>query len=140
MKTQDEVGIADSNQGSRLKSVAVVILRSLTTVPIMRLSGTIALALSVQEAIALSSPFGSSCRSKTLPFGRSKQHLRTHLFSTKDTVAPPLPPAIQLDGLTCSHDGGSTYQLKDVSYVLPRGGRIGLVGRNGCGVSFIGLN
>lgn len=33
----------------------------------------------------------------------------------------PLPPAITVDGVTCSHDGGTTYQLKDVSYVLPKG-------------------
>ena len=33
---------------------------------------------------------------------------------------PALPPALTLDGLTCSHDGGMVYQLKDVSYVLPR--------------------
>jgi hypothetical protein len=31
------------------------------------------------------------------------------------------PPAITVDGLSCSHDGGDTWQLKDVSYVLPRG-------------------
>lgn len=46
-----------------------------------------------------------------------------------------MPPAIAVEGLTCSHDGGSNYQLDDVSYVLPRGGKIGLVGRNGCGKS-----
>jgi ATP-binding cassette subfamily F protein uup len=58
----------------------------------------------------------------------------TKLHSTVST-SQPLPPAISVDGVTCSHDGGSTYQLKDVSYVLPRGGKIGLVGRNGCGKS-----
>lgn len=46
-----------------------------------------------------------------------------------------LPPAISMEGLTCSHDGGSTYQLDDVSYVLARGGKFGLVGKNGCGKS-----
>ena len=47
------------------------------------------------------------------------------------------PPAIILDNLTCSHDGGNTYQLDGVAYNLPRGSKIGLVGRNGCGkVSF----
>ena len=48
---------------------------------------------------------------------------------------PALPPALTLDGLTCSHDGGMVYQLKDVSYVLPRTAKVGLVGRNGCGKS-----
>jgi len=55
------------------------------------------------------------------------------LFST--VTSQPLPPAITVDGVTCSHDGGTTYQLRDVDYVLPRGGKIGLVGRNGCGKS-----
>ena len=44
-------------------------------------------------------------------------------------------PAISLLNLSCSHDGGNVYQLKDVSYYLPRYGKIGLVGRNGCGKS-----
>eukprot|EP00550_Attheya_septentrionalis_P005933 CAMPEP_0198290664 /NCGR_PEP_ID=MMETSP1449-20131203/8442_1 /TAXON_ID=420275 /ORGANISM="Attheya septentrionalis, Strain CCMP2084" /LENGTH=746 /DNA_ID=CAMNT_0043989191 /DNA_START=128 /DNA_END=2368 /DNA_ORIENTATION=+ len=51
--------------------------------------------------------------------------------------SPPslLPPVISAEGLSCSHDGGSKWQLKDVSYVLPRGARVGLVGPNGCGKS-----
>jgi ATP-binding cassette subfamily F protein uup len=51
----------------------------------------------------------------------------------RSTVA--LPPALSIEGLTCSHDGGSVYQLRDVSYVLPRTSKVGLVGRNGCGKS-----
>lgn len=47
----------------------------------------------------------------------------------------PLPPALSFEGLTCSHDSGTVYQLKDVSYILPRTRKIGLVGRNGCGKS-----
>jgi ABC-type bacteriocin/lantibiotic exporter with double-glycine peptidase domain len=47
------------------------------------------------------------------------------------TSTTALPPAISLDGLTCSHDGGTVYQLRDVSYNLPRTARVGLVGRNG---------
>lgn len=43
------------------------------------------------------------------------------------------PPAISLDNLSCSHDGGDVWQLKDVSYVLQRGAKVGLTGRNGCG-------
>jgi ABC-type transport system involved in cytochrome bd biosynthesis fused ATPase/permease subunit len=107
------------------------------TLPFMRLGGTIFTALWVQKVMALSPPFHLSASSKTFPLGLSSQHKKTHLFSSRATGATPLPPAIKVDGLTCSHDGGSTYQLNDVSYVLPRGGRIGLVGRNGCGVSFI---
>jgi len=48
-------------------------------------------------------------------------------------VMPSGPPVIQLESLTCSHNGGETYQLRDVSYVLPRGARVALVGRNGAG-------
>ena len=58
----------------------------------------------------------------------------TRLFSSTVT-SQPLPPAITVDSVTCSHDGGTTYQLRDVNYVLPRGGKIGLVGKNGCGKS-----
>jgi len=47
---------------------------------------------------------------------------------------PPQAPAIAIESLSCSHNG-EVYQLDDVSYVLPRGQRMGLVGRNGCGKS-----
>ena len=50
------------------------------------------------------------------------------LMSDAVTAAPP---AISVENLSCSHDGGGNYQLQDVNYVLPRGGKIGLVGRNG---------
>jgi len=45
------------------------------------------------------------------------------------------PPAMTARELTCSFDGGDTYQLDEANYVLPRGSRVGLVGRNGCGKS-----
>jgi hypothetical protein len=38
-----------------------------------------------------------------------------------------LENAISIENLSCSHDGGANYQLNDVSYVLPKGGKIGLV-------------
>ena len=44
-------------------------------------------------------------------------------------------PAITARDLTCSFDGGDTYQLQSATYNLPRGSRVGLVGRNGCGKS-----
>lgn len=50
-------------------------------------------------------------------------------------TSPGLPPALFLEGLTCSHDSGTVYQLNDVSYILPRTSKVGLVGRNGCGKS-----
>ena len=46
-----------------------------------------------------------------------------------------LPPAISIEGLSCTHDGGGTYQLKDVDYVLARGAKVSLIGRNGSGKS-----
>lgn len=45
------------------------------------------------------------------------------------------PPAITARDLTCTLDGGNTYQLHAANYNLPRGRRVGLVGRNGCGKS-----
>jgi ATP-binding cassette subfamily F protein uup len=47
----------------------------------------------------------------------------------------PSPPAISIQNLSCTHNGGETWQLKDVSYVLPRGAKAALVGRNGTGKS-----
>lgn len=44
------------------------------------------------------------------------------------------PPAIQIENLSCSHDG-QVWQLNEVSYVLARGSKTALVGRNGCGKS-----
>lgn len=46
-----------------------------------------------------------------------------------------LPPAISIEDLSCTHNGGDTWQLKDVSYVLPRGAKTALIGRNGAGKS-----
>ena len=47
--------------------------------------------------------------------------LSSSLFSTTsfetEKGTPSLPPLISLEGLTCSHDGGNIYQLKDVNYV-----------------------
>ena len=51
------------------------------------------------------------------------------------SISPGLPPALTLSGLTCSHDGGTVFQLRDVNYVLARNAKVGLVGRNGCGKS-----
>jgi ATP-binding cassette subfamily F protein uup len=45
------------------------------------------------------------------------------------------PPAISIEGLSCTHNGGETWQFQDVSYVLARGSRVALIGRNGTGKS-----
>jgi len=49
---------------------------------------------------------------------------------TSPTPGPSvnLPPAITVDSLSCSHNGGETYQLKDVSFVLARQRKFGLIG------------
>jgi ABC-type multidrug transport system fused ATPase/permease subunit len=65
---------------------------------------------------------------KNAPSGR---HHETATAVRSTSVAQP--PVITIDNLSCSHDGGNIYQLKDVSYVLPRGAKVGLVGRNGSG-------
>jgi ABC-type uncharacterized transport system YnjBCD ATPase subunit len=44
-------------------------------------------------------------------------------------------PALQVEDLTCTHDGGDNYQLYEVSYNLPRGAKVALLGRNGAGKS-----
>ena len=59
-----------------------------------------------------------------------KRHSTTQVWSSR-----PPPAAISIENLSCSHDGGSVYQLDDVSYVLPFGARVAVVGRNGCGKS-----
>lgn len=71
---------------------------------------------------------------------RCAPHCLTILASTvsddvEDVTVIAGPPAITVRDLTCSFDGGDNYQLNSASYVLPRGGRVGLVGRNGCGKS-----
>lgn len=54
----------------------------------------------------------------------------TRLWSTR-----PPPAAINIENLSCSYDGGGTWQLQNVNYVLPFGARVAVVGRNGCGKS-----
>ena len=51
--------------------------------------------------------------------------------TTTSTTVKAEAPVIVVDTLTCTHDGGDTYQLQDVSYNLPRGAKVALLGRNG---------
>ena len=80
---------------------------------------------------------GISAFSLNHPSARRAQPHDFRLFSSvasaadTGTTGVAGPPAIILDGLTCTHDGGTKYQLDKVSYNLPRGKRIGLVGKNG---------
>ena len=89
---------------------------------------------------SVTSSFKAAHFSKTLLTTRTA---RSSLLqsSVADTTEEPSaaiisgPPAISARDLTCSFDGGGTYQLQSASYILPRGARVGLVGRNGCGKS-----
>lgn len=56
-------------------------------------------------------------------------------FLTYRCLLAALDPAITLENLTCSHDGGDNYQLDNVNFVLQRGAKAALVGRNGAGKS-----
>ena len=106
-----------------------------------------AVAFSYSTASHIAGPFGVS---NTVTSTRLYQSSRLNSVSSvkkkkpsKSTIdeedssstSPALPPALLIEGLTCSHDGGTVYQLKDVSYILPRQKKIGVVGRNGCGKS-----
>lgn len=73
--------------------------------------------------------------------GRRSQYRHPFQSSVRATVSslystlPTGPAAFVVDNISCSHNGGETWQLKDVSYVLPQGARVALVGRNGAGKS-----
>jgi ATP-binding cassette subfamily F protein uup len=67
------------------------------------------------------------------PFRQRQSPHRTNLAAGANSQPPP--PAISIQDLSCTHNGGQTWQLNDVSYVLPRGVKAALVGRNGTGKS-----
>ena len=105
----------------------------------MRQSSNIFLALQFCLFSELQSPVSGFCLQQQQQQRQllSRSNLRqTPLFSS--TASSPVtvgPAAIQVENLSCSHNGGDTWQLKDVSYVLPQGARVALVGRNGAGKS-----
>jgi ATP-binding cassette subfamily F protein uup len=88
---------------------------------------TFATSTRLQSSVRLSSITSVSKKRKS---GKNKND-----DDDEQQSAPGLPPALSLEGLTCSHDSGTVFQLKDVSYILPRTAKVGLVGRNGCGKS-----
>jgi ABC-type cobalamin/Fe3+-siderophores transport system ATPase subunit len=55
--------------------------------------------------------------------------------SSTTSTSPSSPPVLTVENLSCTHNGGETYQLKDVSYNLQRGRKVALIGRNGSGKS-----
>jgi ATPase subunit of ABC transporter with duplicated ATPase domains len=46
-----------------------------------------------------------------------------------------LPPAISIDNLSCTHNGGETWQFKEASFVIQQGAKAALIGINGSGKS-----
>jgi ATP-binding cassette subfamily F protein uup len=72
---------------------------------------------------------------QTITTTRRRFVLRAVVEPTETTTTAPLAPAISIEGLSCTHNGGETWQLKDVSYILPRGAKVALIGRNGTGKS-----
>ena len=94
-------------------------------------------SLATLALILVAQPHGTSAFTLSYPSARRAQPHDVQLFSSvasaadTGTTGVAGPPAIILDGLTCTHDGGTKYQLDKVSYNLPRGKRIGLVGKNG---------
>jgi ATP-binding cassette subfamily F protein uup len=74
----------------------------------------------------------------------SSRTARSRLFSstasgaagtTTSSGSGILPPTISVENLSCTHNGGETWQLQEVNYVLARGAKVALIGRNGCGKS-----
>lgn len=55
--------------------------------------------------------------------------------SSTSSASLLLPPAISVDHLSCTHNGGETWQVKDASFVLPQGAKAALIGINGSGKS-----
>ena len=52
--------------------------------------------------------------------------------SSSPSVAAPV---LTVEGLSCTHNGGETWQLRDVDFNLQRGAKAALIGRNGTGKS-----
>lgn len=79
---------------------------------------------------------GQSLLSQEQQQQQQARYTLTQLQSSRSSSSSSPPPAaITVENLSSSYDGGGTYQLNDVSYVLPFGGRVAVVGRNGCGKS-----
>ena len=55
--------------------------------------------------------------------------------ASSSSSAAAAPPVLTVENLSCTHDGGDTYQLQDVCYNLQRGKKVALIGRNGTGKS-----
>lgn len=66
----------------------------------------------------------------------------TELFAVASADGSPSTPSssttvpvLTVEGLSCTHNGGETWQLRDVNFNLQRGVKAALIGRNGTGKS-----
>lgn len=63
-------------------------------------------------------------------------HLYGAAISTDGTSAAiSSAPVLSVENLSCTHNGGETYQLRNVDFNLQRGAKAALIGRNGTGKS-----
>mmetsp|Transcript_12584 Transcript_12584/g.29471 ORF Transcript_12584/g.29471 Transcript_12584/m.29471 type:complete len:798 (-) Transcript_12584:26-2419(-) len=84
-----------------------------------------------------------SIRSVSRRQKRGKSSRRTELFavtstdgsSSSSSSSSASAPVLTVEGLSCTHNGGETWQLRDVDYNLQRGAKAALIGRNGTGKS-----
>lgn len=53
--------------------------------------------------------------------------------STRNAISSA--PVLSVENLSCTHNGGETYQLRNVDFNLQRGAKAALIGRNGTGKS-----
>ncbi len=69
----------------------------------------------------------------TASMERLQRILRTPPDITGGTAEPPADAAIEVRGLSFTYPGTGTPVLEDVSFTLPSGGTLGVVGRTGSG-------
>mmetsp|Transcript_14961 Transcript_14961/g.41651 ORF Transcript_14961/g.41651 Transcript_14961/m.41651 type:complete len:798 (-) Transcript_14961:359-2752(-) len=84
-----------------------------------------------------------SIRSVSRRQKRGKPSRRIELFavtsidgsSSSSSSSSASAPVLTVEGLSCTHNGGETWQLRDVDFNLQRGAKAALIGRNGTGKS-----
>lgn len=104
-----------------VSTIILLLIQLYSTRPSKAFSGLSPCTVSRHHPYILSSTTPSSCTRDNLT--------RVQLAAAVE------PPALTLQNLCCTHDGGDTWQLHETSYVLPRRAKIALVGRNGAGKS-----
>jgi ATP-binding cassette subfamily F protein uup len=55
--------------------------------------------------------------------------------SSTSSSSSTAAPVLTVESLSCTHNGGETWQLRDVDFNLQRGAKAALIGRNGTGKS-----